>query len=201
MTSGRRPSSGEVVDDLASRGALAGDDQGVIIRRDQNRAALPCDVAGDGFAIVAGAVVQHDFGAERRGAFALGARCIARHHDHAAHAEEPRRGGDPLRMIAGRERNDAAATLVERDRGELVVGAAELERSGALQGLGFEKSAAAGQGVERGRGQERRVQRHASQPASSVVDIGGGRQRNRGVHGADGSAAIVSQARALLEVF
>ena len=140
------------------------------------------DVVGDRFAIIARAVVEHDFGAERRGALALGARRIARHDDHATHAEEPRRRGHALRVIAGRKSDDAAGSLFRRDRRELVVGAAELERAGALQGLGFEKNAPAGHGVERGRGQKRRVQRNAGQAACSLVDIRSSGQCNRSVH-------------------
>ena len=119
-----------------------------------------------------------------------------RHDDHARHAEEPRRRRDALRVIAGRERDHAAGALFGRHRRELVVGAAELERAGALQGFGFEKNAAAGHGVERGRGQKRRVQRDAGEPARRLVDVGGGRQGYRRVHTDKGSAAIASRARA-----
>ena len=179
---GRKAERAEILDDLAAGGALAGDDQRVVIGRHQNGAASRGDFAGDRFAVVACAIVEHDFGAERRGALAFGARRVARHHDHARHAEEPCRGRNALGMIAGRERDDAADALCRRDRRELVIGAAELERSGALQRLGLEENPSAGQGVERGRGEKRRAQRDAGEPASSGLDIGGGGQGNRSVH-------------------
>ena len=141
---GRQPEHGEILDDLAAGGALAGDDQRIVIGRHQNRAALCGDAAGDGLAIVAGAVVKHDFGAVGDGALALGARRIARHDDDTGHAEKPRRSGNALGVIAGRVGDDAAGRRSGGMRGELVIGAAKLERAGTLQRLGFEKNPAAG---------------------------------------------------------
>ena len=154
---------------------MAGDDQRIVIRRHQHGAAPRRDLARDRFAIVAHAVIEHDLGAERGGAFAFGARRVVRHHDDARHAEEPRRGRDTLRMIAGREGDDPAAALLGRNRREPVVGAAELERAGALQRLGFEKNPAAGHGVERGRGQKRSAKRDAGKPARRRFNVGNGR--------------------------
>ena len=62
------------------------------------------------------------------------------HDDDRRHAEKPRRRRDALRVVAGGEGHDAAGALLERDRRELVVGAAELERAGALQGLRLEEN-------------------------------------------------------------
>jgi len=100
---------------------------------------------------------------------------------HLAFAGKRRRG-HALGVIAGGERHDAARALFRRDGGELVIGAAELERAGALQGLGFEKNPPAGHGVERGRGQKRGMQHHAGKPAGRVIDVGCGRQGYRSVH-------------------
>ena len=65
-------------------GALPGDDQRIVVRRHQRGAALGDDVLGDGRAVLGVAVVEHDLGAERRGALALRARRVGRHHDGGA---------------------------------------------------------------------------------------------------------------------
>ena len=76
-TSGHEVIGREVLDDLASRGALAGDDQRIVVGRHQGRAALLRNVARDRLAVVARPVVQHDLGAEGLGALALRPRRIA----------------------------------------------------------------------------------------------------------------------------
>ena len=69
------------------------------------------DLAGDGLAILAVAVVQHDLGAVGLGALALGQRRVRRHHDGRRHAQDLRRLGNALGMVAGGERDDAAGAL------------------------------------------------------------------------------------------
>ena len=64
---------------------------------------------------------------------------VRRHHDGRAHAEDLRRRRDALGVIAGGERDHAAAALVLRDRRQLVEGAAELERAGPLQHFRFQE--------------------------------------------------------------
>ena len=103
-----------VLDDLAAGGALPGDDQGIVIGRHQHGAALLRDLARDRLAVLVFAIVQHHLGAERRGALAFGPRRVARHHDDRRHAEELRRRGDALGVIAGGERHHAAVPLVAR---------------------------------------------------------------------------------------
>ena len=147
----------EILDDLAAGRALSGDDQRIVIGRHQRGVAFVRDLLRDGLAVFARAVVEHDLGAQRRGALALGARRIRRHDDDRRHAEKPRRRRDALRVIARGKRHHAARALRRRDGGELVVGAAELERARALQGLGLEEHARAGQRIEHRRGQQRRA--------------------------------------------
>jgi len=117
--------------------------------------ALLRDFLRDGLAVFARAVVEHDLGAQRCGALALGTRRIRRHDDDRRHAEQSRRRRDALRMIARGKRHHAARALRLRDRGELVVRAAELERARALQGLGLEEHARAGERIEHRRGHQR----------------------------------------------
>ena len=173
---GSKPERREVLDDLAPGGALTRDHQRVIIGRHQRRVAARRDVACDRLAVVAAPVVEHDLGAKRGGALALGARRVARHDDHRRHVEQLRRRRYPLRVVAGGIRHYAAGPAIVGNRGELVVGAAELERAGALQGLGLEEHARPGERIEHRRGHERRAQRHARKPKRCGIDIGGRRQ-------------------------
>ncbi len=173
--SGDKAERAQILDDFAAGGALPGDDQRVVIGRDQNSAAPLRDLLGDRLAVIARAVIEHDLGAERRGALAFRARGIMRHDDDAAHAEKPRRRRDALGMIAGRESHHAAGALLGRNCRELVIRAAEFERTGMLQGLRLEEYAAAGHRIERGRGEERRMQRDAGEPAGRFIDVCRGR--------------------------
>ena len=110
-TSGFSAELVQVLADLAAGGALPRDHQRIVERRHQHRAALLRDVAGDRRAVLVVAVVQHDLGAERRGALALGRRRIRRHHDHRRHAAERRRVRHALGVIAGRIGHHAVALL------------------------------------------------------------------------------------------
>ena len=161
--------------DFAADGALPGDHQRVVIRRDQYGAPHLGDLAGDRLAVLALAVIEHHFGAERRRALALGPRRVARHHDHGRHVEERCRRRDALGVIAGRVGDDAALPHGRRDCREPVVGTTELERTGALERFRLEQHAAAGHGVERGRGQKRGAKRDAGQPARRRFNVGNGR--------------------------
>ncbi len=148
---GRDAKCRHVVGDFPPHRTLAGDHQGIVIGRYQRGAALAGDVAGDGFAVLAVAVVQHDLGAIGLGALALGERRVGGHHDGRLHVQDPRRRRHALGVIAGRERDHAAAARAQRDRRQLVEGAAELERSGPLQHFRFQEDPGSDTLVERGR--------------------------------------------------
>ena len=168
----------QILDDLAADGALTGDHQRIVIGRHQHGVSLARDGAGNGLAIVIGTVKEHDLRAQRRRAGPLAPRRVRRHHDDGGHAQKPRRGRDALRMVAGRERDHAAGALFVRYRGQLVIGAAKLERAGALQRLGLEKHPRAGQRVERRASDEGGPQRDARQELRRRVDIPGGGQEH-----------------------
>ena len=106
-----------------------------------------------------------------------------RHDNYTRHTEEARGGRHTLGVIAGGECHDPASSLRGRDRGKLVVGAAEFKRPSALQRLGFEEDPSAGHGIERRRRKQRRMQSHAGEPARGLVDIRGSRQGSRNFHG------------------
>ena len=121
----------------------------------------PADLARDRGAILGVAVVEHHLGAERGGALAFCLWRVLRHHDRRRHAAQLRRMRHALRVIAGRIGHHAGGFPIVRDRGNLVVGAAEFERAGALQGLGLQVHACAETVVEHGEIQQRRADRHA----------------------------------------
>ena len=70
--SGDEPERRHVLGDLAARGALPGDHEGIVIGAHQRRAALAGNAVGDGFAVFLVAVVEHHLGAIALGALALG---------------------------------------------------------------------------------------------------------------------------------
>ena len=137
---------------------------------------LGCDLARDHLAVVPRPVVKHHLGAERGGALPLRTRRIGRHDDHRRHAEKACRRRDALGVVARGERHDAAGALRQRDRRYLVVGAAKLERTRALQGLSFQKYPCAGERIEHRRGHQRRAQGNARQSLRGGIDVSGGRQ-------------------------
>ena len=129
----------EVFDDLGADGALARDDERVVIWRRRHRIALGHDFLGDGGAILGVAVVEHDLGAEspwsrfdlrRIAGITMVARMPSRPRP------PPRPGRDCRRNMSRRRRRDAPTGSRKR-----VVGATELERSGALQRLRLQKHA------------------------------------------------------------
>ena len=105
----------QILDDLAAGSALPCDDERIVIGRHQRRVALLGDILGDGLAVFASAVVEHDLRAESHRALPLRARCIRRHDDDGRHAEKRRRRRDPLRVIARGKRHHAAGALRLRD--------------------------------------------------------------------------------------
>ena len=146
---------------------------------------------GDFGAVLAVAVVRDDLGAERFGAQALGRRRVGRHDDGRAHAEQFRRGGDALGVVAGGIGDDAGGALVRRDRAAFVVGAAELERAGALQRLGLEEDAGAEALVQHRRVDQGRAHGDAGDARRGGIDVGEGGKRS----GVCGHAPRLAQSR------
>ena len=69
----------------------------------------------------------------------LDARRRLRHHDDGAKAERAAGVGDPLGVIAGARRDDAAGAFLTAQAGDLVVCAAQLEAEDRLQVLALEQ--------------------------------------------------------------
>jgi hypothetical protein len=165
--------------------ALPGDHVGVVVGRHQRHAALVADLPADRRAVLAEAVVGLDLGAVGAGVADLDRRRVGRHHDHRRHAEQLRGVRDALRVVAGGVGDDAAALLVGGEPADAVVGAAELERAGALQRLGLGEQAEAEPLVEQRGFEQRRHHRLAGDLARGVLHPGDVGQR-RGVSGGGG---------------
>ena len=139
-------------------------------------AAFGGQAAADGFAVVALAVVEDDLAAVAFGRPALHRRRVGRHDDDARDVEELAGERDRLRVVAGREGDDAAAAFVGREARQGVVGAAELEGARALQVLALEEHLGAGARVHGARRDDRRAMRGAGDLARGALDVGERRQ-------------------------
>jgi hypothetical protein len=76
------------------------------------------------------------------------------HHDGGWYSQPLRVPGDALRVVAGRDRDDAAGALAGVQRQQAVQRAAFLERGGELQVLELQVKLAAGDRRQRARVQE-----------------------------------------------
>ncbi len=160
-----------VLDRLQRGGALPGDDQRIVERPHQGGAALRHQPVGDALAALGMAVVEHDLGAVTPGVLDLDVRGVGRHDDDGLDAEELGRAGDALGMVAGGERHNAALALGLAHRREPVEGAAELERTGALQALRLDEEAIAETVAQPWRFQQGGVDRAAPEPGGGGADI------------------------------
>jgi hypothetical protein len=151
--------------DFHRDGALPGDHVGIVEGMHEGQVAL----AHDGHRVFVGAVVfvavQHDLASEIAHRAHLDAGRGLRHHDHRGNATALRSKRHALRMVARRGADDAAPGDRFREVGNLVVGAAQLEREHRLQVLALEQHGIADAAREPRRSVERRFHRH-------VVDAG-----------------------------
>jgi hypothetical protein len=95
-------------------------------------------------------------------------------------------------MVSGRKGDHAAAALFLAQRRQFVVGAAELERAGALQRLRLEQDAAAEALVDLRRLDQGRFDDQAGEPRGGGVDVGNAGKRGhdevlRGMRSAHGA--------------
>ena len=124
----------------------------VIVGRNQGQTALAREALSDRLAILAAvAIVENDFSTIAFCRDALHRRRIRRHDDDAGNVEDLAGEGDRLRVVPGREGDDAAAPFVGGEARKRVVGAAELEGAGALEVLALEEQAGAGPRIHRAR--------------------------------------------------
>lgn len=137
------PLGGRLHGDLQADRALAGDHVGLVVGADDGAAALGRQPLADLFPALGIAVVEDHLGAVAPGVLDLDGGRVLRHHDQGRHAHGLGGRGQPLGMVARGIGDDAAGPHVGRQRGDAVVGAAELERAGALQHLGLHQQAPA----------------------------------------------------------
>ena len=124
---------GHLLEHLEAQGALAGDDVGVIERRNVDGTGA-LGVLGRGAQRLGDRVApQHDVGAVVAGRGELRQGDSDGHEDRGRNAQLAGREGDALGVIAGGRGHDSARLLVVAEGGDAVVGAANLVRAGALQ--------------------------------------------------------------------
>lgn len=158
------------------RGALPGQHVGVIVGRDQGQAMALRQVAADLLAIFRIAVIEHYLPAVATGRLDLHRRRVGRHHDGRRDPQQARREGDGLGVVAGGERHHPGGTLLGGKPRQRVEGAAELERSHALEVFAFEEDFRAEFFVEGTRGHHRRAVGMPGDPRSGGDHIVVGRQ-------------------------
>ena len=163
-----------LLDQFPGGRALPGHHVRMVVRRNQRQAAFGCQLLADGLAVLGIAVVEDHLAAIAARGFDLDCRRIFRHHDHSPDAKQPRRQGNRLRMVAGRERDHAAGLLFRGELRDGVVGATELERPHALEVLAFEEQLGAGQRIGRRRSQHRGLVGDATDVFMGSDNIGKG---------------------------
>ena len=99
--------SGASASSSRAHGALAGDDERVVVRRHPHEAVGALQRLGQRRRLGEVVAVQHDLGAERLGAAHLHVGREAGHHDGGRDAEPGGVVGDALGVVAGRHGHDA----------------------------------------------------------------------------------------------
>lgn len=133
-------------------------------------------VAADLLAIFRIAVIEHYLPAVATGRLDLHRRRVGRHYDGRRDPQQARREGDGLGVVAGGERHHPGGTLLGGKPRQRVEGAAELERSHALQVFAFEEDFRAEFFVEGTRGHHRRAVGMPGDPRGGGDHIVVGRQ-------------------------
>lgn len=155
---------GDLPADLHADGALARDDVGVVVGRDEGQALLLGTAETLGLGGVKVVAVEHGIAAQPAHIVHLDARRGQWHDDGRRDAERLARQGDALRVVSGTAGDDTLLLLLLGQARHHVVRAADLEGEDGLQVLALEPDLAAqplgqvggvGQGslleVERGR--------------------------------------------------
>jgi len=142
---------------LGADGALAGNDVRVVKGVDKNEVLLRLEFGRPGERLVVIVSVQDNFATQYAHRVDFDAWRRHRHHDNGTHAAVLRREGDALRVIAGRAADDPVGGFGIAQRGDFVVGPAQLERKHALQVFTLEKDAVAEPLRQVGRQLQRRL--------------------------------------------
>ena len=184
----------DVCEQLERDRALARHHLWVVERVHEHHAALGGELVDKLLAVLAVALVLHHLGAVALGGSALERRGVVGHQDHGAGAAQPSGQRHRLRVVARGHGAHAPLELIRRQRGDGVVGAAELERAHALEGLALEEYLRAQTPVQRGGGEHRSPvgdPRQALRRPLDVVDGDG--EIESGSGGLVGLAGILHQ--------
>jgi hypothetical protein len=134
-----RPDVGALLEDLEAAGALTRDDVVVVEGVDEDRARLLRPGARVHEALVEGGADLLDGGAVGLGRLDLGHGCPDGHVDLDVDPEHLAGERHALRVVARTGSDDATGLLVVGELGHAGVGAADLERPGALEVLALEE--------------------------------------------------------------
>ena len=132
-----------LLEDLQTDRALPGDDVGVLERVDEHRAGALGVLRGGHERLGQGLPDELDLRAVGAGRRHLRQRRGLRHEHRGRGAEQPGGERDALRVVAGAGGDHAAGPLGVGQPRDARVGAADLERAGALQVLALEPDRAA----------------------------------------------------------
>ena len=159
--------------ELEGHGTLARDDREIVIGVNEDMALCLHERMGVIGGLAQIRTLEHHLGTQPARLLGLGEGGSNRHHDDGPNAEPAGVVGDPLRVIAGRDRDDAARALGIREREQLVEGTPVLEGAGILPVLELEDDLGAGDLAEAARRQCRRGHdrpRHCRGGPADVVD-------------------------------
>ena len=135
---------GHLLEDLEPDRRLSGEDVDVVERMHQRRTGALGVLPGEEERVVDRETFEVHARPVRLGRHDLRQRRRRRHEHSCRDAEFGRRPGHTLRVVTGAGGDDAAGALVRAQVGDPVVGAARLERAGALQVLALEPDLVAG---------------------------------------------------------
>ena len=153
---------------------LPGDHADVVIGMNPGEAALVRQRLGFRLRLDQRLAFEHDRGPVLLRRFDLHGRRGHRHDDGGGNVEPRRVVGDRLGVVAGGHGDDAGASFLGRERGQLVERAALLERVGDLEILVFDVDVGPGERRKPRRRQHRRAQDLAGNGAAGGFDVGGG---------------------------
>ncbi|MCY1366143.1 hypothetical protein D9M69_530240 [compost metagenome] len=128
---------------LHRHGALPGNGVGIVVRVNVDVAFFVDQFQRVGQGFRERVAVQHHFAATGAHAFDLDLRGGLGHDDGRFHTQHLRRQGQALCMVARRRGDHAASAFFVAQLGQLVVGAANLEREHRLQVFALEPNAVA----------------------------------------------------------
>ena len=129
---------GQLVQNFQADGALACDDQLIVVGVDEGHAGFFLQLNGLVVGVVVGAGHETDLRAQILGVFHLHDGRTVRHADDALDAAPGGCQRHALRVVARRAGNDALGALLRGKLADLIVSAAHLEAAGGLQVLGFQ---------------------------------------------------------------